>query len=107
MKIWIDLFDIPEQNLGILLHPQFSQYKSKDSRELKPESEQYWELGIHARDLSEVRDPASDNPIQYDTIIEYDSIDAGTFFDRYNSFAYWFEEEFPEAEVYAADFSFD
>lgn len=68
------------------------------------DDERYWELSIHARDLREIEDPSSENPTQYDKNIEYTDVDTGTFLIRYESFEYWFEEEFPEAEIYSADF---
>lgn len=99
----MELFDIDEEDLGVLLAPWYREYENMRTGSYLPEEERYWEIHVHARDLSELRDPGSDVKYSIDDVIEfaYDAMDAEEMLEvEYPLWTETFEDRFPEAEIH-------
>jgi hypothetical protein len=96
---WTQFFDLQEDNLGILIHPQYSDTDPENGDQL-PAEQHYWETGIHARSLEEIQ-RYGDSRIRYDTYLTSNGqLTEDQFYNSvYKHTVDSLKTQFPEAEI--------
>ena len=100
----MELMDVDEDDLGLNVAPWYRDHEDIHNSERLPEDEQYWEIHVHGRDVSALRDPDVDANYRFDAVIpfEYDDLEAKEFLEtEYTLWVDTFEDEFSEAELYS------
>ena len=92
----------------MILAPWHKDYEDMAEDTRLPEDEQYWEIHVHGRDVSVLRDPEIDANYSFDAVVpfDYDEMDAKEFLENeYQTWINVFEDEFPDAELYYPELS--
>jgi hypothetical protein len=74
-----DLFDVDDDQLGVLLDPCYRQYDDVVEGDRLPEDEQYWELLVYASNTEWLRDPDMEANANMTLTMEYPEEDAEEF----------------------------
>ena len=103
---YMELMDIEEEDLGLIVAPWYNTHEDIHSGERLSEEDYYWEMHVHARDVSALRDPGTDLVDGFDEVFpfDYDEMGDKEFLEiEYTTWINVFEDEFPEAEIYSPD----